>query len=184
MDELQSMIEGCRRNDEHWQQRLYEVYSPRFFALCLRLATSREEAEDMLVEGFYKILLHIHSYRGEGSFEGWMHRIFIHVATNHFRRSGYRHETRADDQQEEPPAAQTDNSVTIDVQTATRQAMQLLSPDERLAFNLVAVDGYSLAEAATALNKPLGTVKSCYFRAKETMTHELKLRLGRDYLSQ
>lgn len=181
MIELQSMIEGCQKGNERWQQTLYETFSPRYFALCLRYAPSREEAEDMLVEGFVKIFQSIDSYRGDGSFEGWMHRIFTNVAHNHYRHIAAEHWLVRDDGMTDK-VVHSSIAATIDVPEATRQAMQALSPNERIIFNMVAIEGYTLSDVAQEVQAPLGTVKYQYYHAKETMQNELRRRLGDDYI--
>lgn len=179
MIELQSIVEGCQRGDTRCQQWLYETYSPRYFALCLRYAPSREEAEDLLVIGFTKIFRSIGDYSGSGSFEGWMRRIFVNEAINCSRQPYAQHYVAVDELPE--TGEQSDASLSMDVAEALRKSLQLLSPNERAIFNLVAVEGYSMAEAAAKLKVPLSTGKSQYFRARETMKRALIQQLGYNY---
>jgi len=68
------------------QEELYRRFSPRMYGVCLRYAGNAEEAQDILQEGFIKVYKKLNSYRGEGSFEGWIRRIFVNTAIEHFRR--------------------------------------------------------------------------------------------------
>ena len=71
------------------QQELYNRFAPKMYGVCLRYASNTEEAEDILQEGFIKIFNKINSYRGEGSFEGWVRRIFVNTAIEQFRKKTY-----------------------------------------------------------------------------------------------
>ena len=52
------------------QRELYNRYSPKMLAVCYRFAHNREDAEDMLQEGFIKVFLQIHTFENRGAFEG------------------------------------------------------------------------------------------------------------------
>ena len=76
-------------SDRRMQEELYRRFSPRMYAVCLRYAGNAEEAEDILQEGFIKVFKKLDSFRNEGSFEGWIRRIFVNTAIEHFRRKKY-----------------------------------------------------------------------------------------------
>ncbi len=71
------------------QEALYSRFSSKMYAVCLRYASNAAEAEDILQEGFIKIFKKIDTFRSEGSFEGWIRRIFVNTAIEHFRRRKY-----------------------------------------------------------------------------------------------
>src|SRR5687767_15890945 len=83
------LIEGCILGDRKMQYELYERFSPKMYGVCLRYAANAEEAEDILQEGFVKIFKKMGSYRGDGSFEGWIRRIFVNTAIEQFRKKTY-----------------------------------------------------------------------------------------------
>ena len=80
MNSESDLIEGCIKGDRKMQYELYERFAPKMYGVCLRYAANTEEAEDILQEGFIKIFKKISSYRGDGSFEGWIRRIFVNTA--------------------------------------------------------------------------------------------------------
>ena len=59
---VEALITGCLQNDPSSQRELYNRYSPKMLSVCYRFAQSREDAEDMLQEGFIKVFLQILSY--------------------------------------------------------------------------------------------------------------------------
>src|SRR5215213_2512412 len=83
------LIEGCIEGNRKMQYELYQRFAPKMYGVCLRYAANAEEAEDVLQEGFMKVYKKLSSFRSEGSFEGWIRRIFVNTAIEHFRRKNY-----------------------------------------------------------------------------------------------
>lgn len=69
MEETRNLIEGCLRHDKHAQSLLYNLLSKNMFVICLRYSKNREEAEEILQEGFMKVFQFIHQYKSSGPFE-------------------------------------------------------------------------------------------------------------------
>ena len=82
----QAIITGCLHNDASAQRELYNRYSPKMLSVCYRFAQSREDAEDMLQEGFIKIFTQIHTFQNTGAFEGWIRRIIVHTCINFLKK--------------------------------------------------------------------------------------------------
>ena len=80
------LIENCIKGERKSQKALYEHFSGKMFAICLRYSKNQMDAEDILQEGFVKLYNNLHRFRGEGSFEGWVRRIFVNTAIEHIRR--------------------------------------------------------------------------------------------------
>ncbi|MDX1666204.1 MAG: RNA polymerase sigma factor, partial [Saprospiraceae bacterium] len=80
------LIAACKKNDRKAQKVLYNRYSPPMFGLARRYVSNREDAEDVLVEAFFKVLTNIDQYSGKGSFQGWIRRIVINEALMFLRR--------------------------------------------------------------------------------------------------
>ncbi|MBD0333760.1 MAG: RNA polymerase sigma factor [Chitinophagaceae bacterium] len=146
------------------QYELYQRYAPKMYGVCLRYAGSAEEAEDILQEGFIKVFKKIGSFRGEGSFEGWIRRIFVNTSIEHFRRKNYlqpiteKEETTVEGKY----LSVLDNLAEKDIIGLVQQ----LSPGYRTVFNMYVVEGYSHKEIADALGISEGTSKSQLSRAK------------------
>jgi RNA polymerase sigma factor (sigma-70 family) len=158
------LIEGCIRGDRKMQYDLYQRFAPKMYGVCLRYAGSVEEAEDILQEGFIKIFNKIGSYRGEGSFEGWIRRIFVNTAIEHYRKKTYL----------QPITEMEENTVegkylsVLDslAEKDIIQLVQQLSPGYRTVFNMYVVEGYTHRQIAEALGISEGTSKSQLSRAK------------------
>jgi RNA polymerase sigma-70 factor (ECF subfamily) len=157
------------------QEELYRRFSPRMYGVCLRYAGNVEEAEDILQEGFIKIFKKLGSFRSEGSFEGWVRRIFVNTAIEHFRRKTY----------QQPITEQHENTVegkSLSVldnlgEKDILKLVQDLSPGYRTVFNLYVVEGYTHKEIGDMLGISEGTSKSQLSRAKVLLQEMVKTYL-------
>ncbi len=158
------LINGCIEGDRRMQEELYRRFSPRMYAVCLRYATGSEEAEDILQEGFIKIFKKLGSYRGDGSFEGWIRRIFVNTAIEHFRRRKYLQPVTEKEENtiEGKYLSVLDELGEKDILELVRQ----LSPGYRTVFNMYVVEGYTHKEIGDMLGISEGTSKSQLSRAK------------------
>ena len=80
------LIEKCVNGDRKCQKELYDRFSSKMFSVCLRYSKNSMDAEDILQEGFIKLFNNLSRFRGEGSFDGWVRRIFVNTAIEHIRR--------------------------------------------------------------------------------------------------
>lgn len=158
------LINGCMEGDRRMQEELYRRFSPRMYAVCLRYAGNAEEAEDILQEGFIKVFKKLDSFRSEGSFEGWVRRIFVNTAIEHFRRKRYLMPVT---EKEENTIEGKFTSVLDELGAKDIMALvQELSPGYRTVFNMYVVEGYTHKEIADMLGISEGTSKSQLSRAK------------------
>ena len=154
------------------QEELYRRFSPRMYAVCLRYAGNPEEAEDILQEGFIKIFKKLGSFRSEGSFEGWIRRIFVNTAIEHFRRKRYLQPVTEKEEStlEGSYLSVLDNLAERDIM----ELIQKLSPGYRTVFNLYVVEGYTHKEIGDMLDISEGTSKSQLSRAKVILQQMVK----------
>lgn len=158
------LISGCMAGDRRMQEELYQRFSPRMYGVCLRYAGNTEEAEDILQEGFVKVFKKLDSYRGDGSFEGWIRRIFVNTAIEHFRRKRYLQPVT---EKEENTLEGNYLSVLDDLAERDILALvQQLSPGYRTVFNMYVVEGYTHKEIGDIMGISEGTSKSQLSRAK------------------
>ena len=158
------LIHGCLNGERRMQEELYRRFAPKMYAVCLRYAGNSEEAQDILQEGFIKIFKKLSSFRGEGSFEGWICRIFVNTSIEHFRRKNYL----------QPVTEREENTIegkylSVLDSLAEKDIMSLiqeLSPGYRTVFNLYVIEGYTHKEIGDMLGISEGTSKSQLSRAK------------------
>jgi RNA polymerase sigma factor (sigma-70 family) len=166
------LINGCINGERKAQHDLYRKYAPLMYGVCLRYAGNVEEAEDILQEGFIKVFSKIASFRKEGSFEGWIRRIFVNTAIEHYRKKIYL----------QPISEHQENTVegkylsVLDKlgEKDIIKLVQQLSPGYRTVFNMYVVEGYTHKQIAEELGISEGTSKSQLSRAKMILQELVK----------
>jgi RNA polymerase sigma-70 factor (ECF subfamily) len=147
------------------------------YAVCLRYAGNADDAQDLLQEGFIKVFSNVHRFRGEGSFEGWMRRIFVNTSIEHFRKKSNAY---AITETEENTIQDKQWSVVESLAAKDLVSMiQELSPGYRTVFNMYVVDGYSHKEIGQLLGISEGTSKSQFARAKVILQKAVEQYAGR-----
>lgn len=167
----QDIIEGCKQGKSKHQTELYNKYAAKMFAVCLRYTDNYHTAEDVLQDGFIRLLSNIDQYRGEGSFEGWVRRIFINVAIESQRRSVSLLNINESDIA--PFSAYEETTLDKIAAADLLRFVQELSPGYRTVFNLYAIEGYSHKEIAEMLQITEGTSKSQLARARNLLQQKL-----------
>jgi RNA polymerase sigma factor (sigma-70 family) len=166
------IIKGSIDGDPRMQEALYRQFSPKMYAVCLRYSGQPEDAQDILQEGFIKVFRNLERFRGDGSFEGWMRRIFVNTAIEHYRKAVNLYPVT--EHQEE---GVTDKEWTafekLTAKDLTRM-IQSLSPGYRTVFNLYVVEGYTHREIGDMLGISEGTSKSQLARAKNILQGMVK----------
>ncbi|MCD7938296.1 MAG: sigma-70 family RNA polymerase sigma factor [Tannerellaceae bacterium] len=167
MSETQ-LIERCKKGERLAQKALYETYSRRMMAVCLRYINDRETARDILQEGFVKIFTSMDSYSGSGSFEGWMRKIFVNCALEHLRKNDVLREAAGLENTAE--LVHTGSSAISDISAAElMQLVQELPHGFRTVFNLYAIEGFSHKEIGDMMNITESTSRSQFTRAKQLL---------------
>jgi RNA polymerase sigma-70 factor (ECF subfamily) len=160
----EQIIAGCISGERKYQEILYHTYSSKMFSVCLRYANEYAGAEDLLQDGFIKVFNNIQKFRSEGSFEGWIRRIFVNNSIEYFRKKANMYVV----QETEALTYEyyDDNAVQKLMKEDLMKIIQSLSVGYRTIFNLYAIEGYSHKEIAEMLNITEGTSKSQLARAR------------------
>ncbi len=161
----QAILAGCLKNDPVAQRELYNRYSPKMLSVCYRFAQSREDAEDMLQEGFIKVFTQIQTFQNKGAFEGWIRRIIVHTCINFLKK--YKKFSENIDlayagylqvKEETMPSIMQAKQVV--------ECIRLLPIGYKTVLNLYAIEGYNHKEIAEMLDIEESTSRSQYTRAK------------------
>ncbi len=165
-------IAALARQERWAQQALYEQHYSKMMGICLRYASSRDEALDLLHESFIKIFQSIHRYQLGTSLGAWMRTIVVNTCIDHHRKNVRR---RTEDL-EEARTFSTDEPDALSHLTEKEilEAVQRLSPVYRAVFNLYVVEGYSHKEIAEALQITESTSRSNLLKARCKLQEYLK----------
>ncbi|MFN5478061.1 MAG: RNA polymerase sigma factor [Sphingobacteriales bacterium] len=159
------LIQGCLRNEASAQQELYYRYSPKMLSVCYRYAKSREDAEDMLQEGFIKVFTQIHQFQNRGALEGWIRRIIVHTCINNLKKNK-KFSDSVDIIHAASVPVREENIPSILQAKQVVECIRLLPMGYRTVLNLYAIEGYSHKEIAAILDIEESTSRSQYTRAK------------------
>lgn len=166
------LINGCIAGDRQKQEMLYRRFAPKMYAVCLRYANNSDDARDLLQEGFIKVFRNLEKFRKEGSFEGWVRRVFVNTAIEHYRKK-----INLNTISEKEERTIEDGSWNILDQLAEKDIIQLvqeLSPGYRSVFNMYVIEGYSHKEIGDILGISEGTSKSQLARAKAILQKQVR----------
>ncbi|MBK7936571.1 MAG: sigma-70 family RNA polymerase sigma factor [Lewinellaceae bacterium] len=167
-----TLLERLKVQDPAAQKWLYDRYSPLLFSVCRRYLRSREDAEEALISGLYKVFSQIESYSGLGSFEGWMRRIVVNEALMSLRKS--RNLVFPGDDRQIPDQP---DGFSIEADMSAREILELMDQlpnGYRTVFNLYVIEGYKHQEIADMLGISINTSKSQLILAKDKLRNLLK----------
>lgn len=162
------LLQACLKNDASAQHEMYQRYSPKMLSVCYRYSKTREDAEDMLQEGFIKVFSQINKYEGRGSLEGWILRIIVHTCINHLKKN-----KKFNDNIDLAFAGNIviaeDNIPSIIQAKQVVESIRTLPIGYRTVLNLYAIEGYSHKEIGHLLDIEESTSRSQYNRAKNML---------------
>jgi RNA polymerase sigma-70 factor (ECF subfamily) len=179
-DDLRRLVEGCLRQDRRSQQRVYEMFFGKMLAVCMRYERDRDSAMDLVQEGFIKLFANLGKYKFDGSFEGWVRRIFVNNAIDSFRRKKHEFLVTEEDhvlarlsQEEDEIRVMEEEPEELNPQDVLK-AMQQLTPAYRMVFNLYVMENYQHKDIADMLGINIGTSKSNLAKARINIRKILK----------
>ncbi len=179
-DGLDDLIACCKEGNPECQKQLYQQFYNYGMTICSRYARNREEAKELLNDGFYKVLTRLDKYNPELSFKGWINKIFVNTAIDHYRKT--QHEPYNVDL-EYAETYETDSEILAQISAAeVLELVQQLPPAYRMVFILYAVEGFKHHEIAEKLGITTGTSKSNLAKARAKLktliasTHQSKGR--------
>lgn len=173
--ELKEIIDDCTKGKRDAQRKLYELFAPRMFSVCLQYAKNSADAEDFLHEGFMKVFDKIGQFKHAGSFEGWMRRIMVNTMLETFRKNS---KYRFVDESHLPPLSEeievdAKNEENVQLQDIMKWIDQL--PERyKMVFNLYVLEDFSHEEISKKMGISIGTSKSNLSRARQWLQKHIK----------
>lgn len=167
LEQTKEMIQACIDGDRYSQSRLYEQFASKMFAVCMRYSKSREEAEDILQDGFVQVFKSLHAFKFAGSFEGWIRKIMVYAAIANYKAKS-KMQVVINNVENFSGIEVIDNEDVIS-QLGKKELLrivQALPPMYRMVFNLYVFEGLKHREIAKELGVSEGTSKSNFHDAK------------------
>jgi len=159
-----ALLKACKKGKRASQKELYKIYYSYGMSICLRYSKSREEAQEILNDGFIKIFNNLDKYNIDLSFKAWLRRILVNSAIDYYRKH-HKHSNTLEIVQDlhfdnSPDAL---HNLSVD---EIMEMVQQLSPAYRMVFNLYVLEGYKHHEIAAELNISVGASKSNLAKAR------------------
>lgn len=181
-DKMKAILIGCKKQHRDSQKMLYEEFYAYGMSICLRYADTRDEAAEILNDGFLKIFNNIKQFDMGKPLKPWLRKIMINTAINHY------HKKQRDIQAEQiEQAKQSSEAESILSGISYQEIISMLHklpPAYRTVFNLYAIEGYKHEEIAKMLGITVGTSKSNLFKAKESLRTILNDFFETDYVEE
>nr|WP_068544516.1 RNA polymerase sigma factor [Thalassotalea crassostreae] len=163
--ELEWILQA-KQGDRQAFNHLYQLHIGRVYALCYRMLSSADQAEDVAQEVFVQVWLKMDNFRGDAKFSTWLHSVATNTVLTHIRKQKNWLQ-KVFSIEEQPQAEQAGNEIS-DLSDMDKMILRL--PEKaRLVFVLFAVEGYRHEEIATMLNMAVGSSKSHYHRARNLL---------------
>ncbi|MBN2681635.1 MAG: sigma-70 family RNA polymerase sigma factor [Bacteroidales bacterium] len=168
MQNEKELIKKCLKRDERAMEELYKFFSPKLFGICLRYTKNRMEAEDLLHDGFIRILNNLENYRHEGSFQGWVCKIMVTSAINYYHKNLARnHDADLEDVVNEE--LMEDDISSFISHNELLEMIRKLPDGYRMVFNMFAIEGYSHKEIGDMLGVSENTSKTQLLKARKAL---------------
>jgi RNA polymerase sigma factor (sigma-70 family) len=177
-DNIEPYIRKCVENDREAQLKIYQLFSPVLYGLCLKYMRNEEDAKDVFQEAFVIVFQKIEQYKFEGSFEGWIKRIFINKLLETLKKK------KKDvlfvdvfDFEDDVIEEEELDLVPIE-QGKLLEYIQELPDQYRMVFNLFVFEKMKHKEIAKLLEISEGTSKSNLNRAKSILKKRILMVLN------
>lgn len=162
----EELVQGCLENKREFQRMLYNQHAPVMYGICLQYAGDREQAKDILQNGFIKVFRNLHQFKGKGSLEGWIRKVITNTAIDHVKARKKMHYI-LDDEETETEKGYVEEDIVSQLQAGhLLEYVSRLPEGARIIFNLYTLEGYTHQEISEKLNISVGTSKSQLNRAK------------------
>ena len=166
------LIAALKRGESRAHKVVYDRFSGKMLAVCTRYCANRNDAEEVMLDGFMRVFEKIGQFREDGSFEGWVRRVMVTESLMFLRKNKqWRQEVPMDDVLTEPDYEWADTAVN---ENDLLRLVNQLPDGYRTVFNLYAIEGYAHAEIAEMLGISEGTSKSQLSRARTMLQLNLK----------
>lgn len=180
--ELEQIVAGCQRNDPKAQKRLYEIFSPKLLGLCMRYTTCRDEAQDLLHDGFIKIFESINNLGKINHIEHWLYQVMTHTCIDYIRNNTLIQYSDFDTAEKYTYIPDDDDNKTANpyadlTMEQIVSAIQSLPPQQRAVFNLCEVEEIETKQAAQMLGLTESNTRQQLKRAKELLRKKLNQRI-------
>lgn len=158
-----STIQKAIQQNREAQKEIFDQFSPKMLGVCRQYVKDNHHAEELMLSGFFKVFTHLHKFKHEGSFEGWIRRIMVNTCLSYLRKKNPIRTTDEEYVYNDHATENLENTSVEDIQ----RLIDRLPEGYKMVFNLYAIEGFKHAEIAEKLNITVSTSKSQLFKARK-----------------
>ena len=165
-----SLIKGAIKNNRDSQRILFDLYAPKMLSVCRYYIKDIQFAEEVMLNGFFKVFSNLKNFKAEGSFEGWVRRIMVRESISYLRqKKSIEFATDVIDYKND-----FTNNIQTEIELAEiQQLIDDLPEGYKIVFVMYAIEGYKHHEIAEILNISESTSKSQLFKAKKQLQEKI-----------
>ena len=175
----EQMVAGCQQKDPKAMKRLYDELAPSMLGVCMRYTHSRDEAQDLLHDGFIKAYESIGELKNPRALESWLTQIMVNLSINYLTRNDYLCYSDLE-MSEGEDSGFDDEELDLDGRVGLVEdvvsALQSLPCRYRAAFNMKAVEEMEYGEIAELFHKSEATVRRYVERARQMIIEILNTK--------
>lgn len=168
---LSTLIRHCREGRSAQQEELYLMFYNYAMSICLRYSKDREEALEIVNDGFVKLFTNLKRYKDHTSFKAWLRRILINASIDYYRRNEKHYHNVAISYARHEYI--TEDAISKISEKEIIALVQELPPSYRVVFNLFVIEGFNHREIADKLGISIGTSKSNLAIARSKLKRQM-----------
>lgn len=178
------LVERAQKGDKRAFDLLVRKYQHKVISLISRYINNASDVHDVTQEAFVKAYRALGTFRGDSAFYTWLYRIAVNSAKNHITAQSRRPPSNDVDAADaefydggdvlHETASPEALALTSEIKQVVFDTIESLPADLKTAITLRELEGLSYEEIATAMDCPVGTVRSRIFRAREVIDNNLK----------
>jgi RNA polymerase sigma factor (sigma-70 family) len=169
--DIKHILSGCKSRDRKSQKELYRQYFGFSMKICLRYAEHKEEAVEIVNDGFMRVFNNISKYDQSRPFKSWLSTIMINTSIDYYRRRIRR--TKMEELNSNHELEEHEHILSRINYEDLIKLVQKLSTGYRTVFNLFVIDGYTHEEISAMLSISVGASKSNLFKARHKLREML-----------
>ncbi|NNL16514.1 MAG: RNA polymerase sigma factor [Flavobacteriaceae bacterium] len=166
----EKLLKKALKKDRKAQHDLYNLYSPKMLSVCRYYISDLQHAEDVMIEGFFKVFFNLKSFKNEGSFEGWIRKIMVRESLSFLRRQKNIEFSSDDVEVKNNYESASNTELNVD---EIQQLIDELPDGYKMVFILYAIEGHKHKEIADMLKISEGTSKSQLFKARKMLQQKI-----------
>ena len=168
LESLSILLDQCRKGNRQSQKELYQKYYSYGLSICLHYSKNREEAEEILNDGFVKAFSRLGQYKFKAPFKSWLRQVLVRSAIDYYRKYHHKEDKWQVVHLQQNTSVENEAVHNLSMEAALK-LLQKLTPRYKMVFNLFVLEGYSHAEIAKLLEIEIGTSKSNLAKAKKKL---------------